>query len=74
LIAGVATGLHLAPPRGPDDTAGLRRAVHRAIALHAQPAVWRAVQRRGMAADFAWARSAERYASLFRTLRDRQPA
>lgn len=62
--AGVATGIQFAPGRA--DT--LRHALERMVALHSRPADWASLQRRGMRADVAWARSAARYADLYRGL------
>lgn len=64
LAAGVATGVQFAPV----DAAGLRSAIRRTIALHAEPATWAAIQRQGMKADVSWDRSAARYADLYKTL------
>jgi starch synthase len=43
-------------------------AIDRAIRVYRDPAAWRALQRNGMARDFGWRASAERYAALYRTL------
>jgi len=64
LMAGVATGLICDPGSGD----ALRGAIRRTIALHRQPERWAALQRAGMKADFSWARSADRYAALYRSL------
>jgi len=64
LSAGVATGLLHDPASGD----ALKHAISKAIGLFAQPAVWQNLRRRGMAADYSWARSSERYAELFRSL------
>jgi starch synthase len=45
---------------------GLARAVLRAIELFRQPDAYRQVQRRGMAQDFSWERSAKAYEALYR--------
>jgi starch synthase len=47
---------------------GLAGAIRRAIDLYAQPPVWSAMQRQGMAADFSWRQSGARYASLYARL------
>ena len=64
LAAGVATGLVF------DDVtpSALLAAIERAIALHADPSCWQSLQRSGMAADFSWTTSGERYAALYRRL------
>ena len=66
VAAGVATGI-LFPP---GDPLALHGAIARAVTLHGQPAVWQAMQRAGMRADFSWTHSAARYAALFRGLLD----
>ena len=64
VAAGVATGVMF------DGVSydALTRAIRRAIALHARPEVWTALQRNGMRADFSWAQSGRRYADLYRSL------
>ena len=44
----------------------LAGALDRALAAYAEPDRWRAVQRRGMAADFSWNASAQQYVELYR--------
>jgi starch synthase len=64
LADGTATGFLFAEP-----TAGaLAGAVERALAAYRDPAMWRALQRNGMARDFGWKASAERYFTLYRSL------
>ncbi len=63
LSAGVATGVQHGP--GAD---ALRHAIARAVALFAEPAIWRRIQQRGMAADFSWGRSGKAYADLYARL------
>jgi starch synthase len=41
-------------------------AVDRALAAHADPDRWQALQARGMAADFSWSASAQQYVELYR--------
>ena len=48
------------------DEDGLLTAIRRTIALFGDQAAWRAVQRRGMAADHSWRRSGRDYATLFK--------
>jgi starch synthase len=49
----------------PYHPAALLEAVRRAAAAFADPARWRTLARRGMEADFSWARSAEAYQDLY---------
>lgn len=44
---------------------GLMSAIGRALALYQEPLAWRRLQLKGMAEDFGWAASAERYAALY---------
>jgi starch synthase len=44
---------------------GLQRALRRALALWAKPAVWREVQQRGMGQRWSWAEPAALYAALY---------
>jgi starch synthase len=64
LAAGVATGFQFTPVTAESLTATL----HRALRCYREPAVWRALQKRGMAADVSWQRPAAQYAALYRTL------
>jgi starch synthase len=43
-----------------------RGAVRRALAAYAQPAAWARLMRNGMAEDFSWEASAEKYVSCYR--------
>jgi starch synthase len=43
-------------------------AVVRTRQLYEQPALWRAMQRRGMLTDVSWSASASRYVELYRGL------
>jgi starch synthase len=61
---GVATGIQFSP-LSPD---ALREAITRAVSLYTEGKPWKAMQRRGMAADFSWARSGALYASLYQSL------
>jgi starch synthase len=54
------TGLMCEP-----NAASLRDALHRAMALFADPARYAAVQRRGMARDFSWKVAAGAYERLY---------
>jgi starch synthase len=49
---------------------GLAHAITRAVRLHADGEAWRRIQRRGMAADFTWARSGKAYAQLYARLKE----
>lgn len=64
IAAGVATGIQFDAV----TPASLDHALRRAFALYARPDVWRAMQKRGMAADFSWAESGRRYADLYADL------
>ncbi|HWU04343.1 MAG TPA: glycogen synthase GlgA [Novosphingobium sp.] len=64
LAAGVATGVVFAGV----TQAHLGEAIGRTVALYRQPALWRAMQKKGMAADFTWSQSGAAYASLYQHL------
>jgi len=64
LGSGVATGVQFAPVSAEMLEAALRRTV----GLYREPAVWRALQRNGMAADVSWRGPARQYAALYREL------
>ncbi len=66
-VAGVAAGVATGVQHGPGSDA-LRHAIARAVALYADPATWRRIQQRGMAADFSWGRSGQAYADLYARL------
>jgi starch synthase len=55
---------------GPYDPGALLDAVRRARRAFADPDRWRAVARRGMAADFSWERSAREYRDVYRETLD----
>lgn len=44
----------------------LERACGRLLEVYSQPEAWRGLQRRGMACEFGWARSARQYEALYR--------
>jgi len=68
LAAGVATGIQMnAVSHG-----ALAMAVSRAVALYAQPAAWKRLQKNGMTADFSWGASGAAYAGLYRQLLEEQ--
>ncbi len=68
LAAGVATGIQMnAVSHG-----ALAMAVSRAVALYAQPAEWKRLQKNGMRADFSWGASGAAYAGLYRQLLEEQ--
>ena len=62
LAAGVATGLMVRPGSADALAAGIRRAA----ALWRDRTAWARIQANAMAADVSWARSAARYAEVFR--------
>lgn len=64
IAAGQATGVRFENA----DAGGVLYGLRRARELHARPAVWKAMQRAGMARDFSWARAAGEYAALYSTL------
>ena len=64
LSAGVATGFQYQP----SAQDGLYHAITRAIAVHARPDAWSAMQRQGMKSDVSWTKSAARYVELYRSL------
>jgi starch synthase len=61
LAAGTATGFKFFAP----NPEALMGAVRRCIEARADPAVWRAVQRNGMARDFGWSAAARQYAAVY---------
>jgi starch synthase len=64
LQAGVATGFQFAPV----DQPTLEHVLTRAASCYADKALWRGMQKRAMAFDVSWGRSAAAYAQLYRTL------
>jgi starch synthase len=50
----------------PYTTTALLGALDRALAAYADPERWRAIQCRGLAADFSWDASAQQYVALYR--------
>jgi len=64
LADGTATGFLFREPTA--DALG--DAVGRAIAAYRDVPTWRTLQRNGMARDFGWGASAERYVALYRSL------
>ena len=62
--AGAATGVQFSGV----DYPTLAAAISRTVALYQQPAVWQAIQRNGMKADYTWANSGRTYAELYREL------
>lgn len=65
LRAGEATGFTF----GDASREALVQAIDRGIACWRRPALWRKLMRTGMAQEFSWRRSADRYAELYRTAR-----
>ncbi|MBL6079345.1 glycogen synthase GlgA [Belnapia sp. T18] len=64
LAAGAATGVQFAPP----SAEALAGALRRTAALWRDSPAWAAMRRNALAADVSWARSAGRYADLFKDL------
>ncbi|MBM3520404.1 MAG: glycosyltransferase, partial [Alphaproteobacteria bacterium] len=64
LSAGVATGFQFAPV----DADGLSHCLRRAAALFSDRQAWSRLQKKGMATDVSWRRSAQAYATLFQGL------
>ena len=64
LAAGFATGFQFSPVDGPT----LEDALARATRVFGNPAQWTQMQKRGMASDVSWQRSAQAYAALYRGL------
>ena len=58
----------------PHEEAPLRAAMETTLRAYEDPSKWRGIQRRGMAMDFSWARSAEAYRALYARLLARGPA
>ena len=64
LQAEAATGFQFAPV----DQPTLEHTLQRAAECFADQALWRGMQKRGMASDVSWTRSASAYAQLYRNL------
>jgi starch synthase len=64
LSMAVATGVQFAPV----DYGPMQDAIRRTIALYRDKPTWEAMQQAGMRADVSWARSAARYANLYKSL------
>jgi len=62
--AGVATGFQFMA----SDAGAFMHAIRRTVAAHAVKPVWTSLQKQGMKADVSWARSAARYAELYKSL------
>jgi starch synthase len=63
-----ATGIQFAPV----GYEALADAIARAIKLYGDGAVWKQIQRSGMAANFSWDQSGRDYAALYRRLKEPQ--
>jgi starch synthase len=61
LASGAGSGFVMETP----TTAALDKAIARAFALFKTPAQWHRLQRNGMAKDFSWAVSAQRYIEVY---------
>ncbi|MCB1734379.1 MAG: glycogen synthase GlgA [Gammaproteobacteria bacterium] len=60
---GTANGFQFSPA----TSTALHASIERALAMYAQPEVWReTLMRRAMSADFSWEHSAEQYIDLYR--------
>ena len=66
-LSGRGTGFRFEDYEPADMLAALRRA----LAIRRQPELWRQLQRNGMAQDFSWRASAEKYERLYRATRAR---
>ncbi len=64
LQANVATGFQFSPV----DQATLEHTLQRAADCYEDQLLWRGMQKRGMASDVSWSRSASVYAQLYRNL------
>jgi starch synthase len=60
-LAGTGTGFRFEDYAPEEMVSALRRA----ISIHRQPELWEKLQKNGMAKDFSWGRSAERYEALY---------
>jgi starch synthase len=49
------------------DAAGFEDALDRAFAAYAEPAIWKRIQRNGMARKFGWEESAAKYVEVYET-------
>lgn len=65
LWQGAATGVVFAPA----DTLGVEQALRRLVALHAEPKLWRQMQRRAMKQPLGWEASSAAYVALYESLR-----
>jgi starch synthase len=61
---GIGTGFSFAAP----SVQSLADSVRRAHSLYRQPLAWRKIQRCAMRQDFGWARSADAYVTIYRSL------
>jgi starch synthase len=64
LADGTATGFKFSAPKAE----ALVGAIERCVAAYADAAVWRKLQRNGMARDFSWNRAAREYAAIYSRL------
>jgi starch synthase len=67
IAAGAGTGFNFAPV----TQEMLMAAIERAVRLYRTPGAWARLERNAMASDVSWARSAARYADLFREMTGR---
>ncbi len=64
ISGGVATGIQFAT----ESVDAFLHAVHRVLTIYEAPNTWKSLQVQGMKADVSWARSAAKYAGLYRRL------
>jgi starch synthase len=56
------------------DAGAMADAIHRALAAYRKPEVWRKIVLAGMACDFSWGVSAEKYVRLYRAAMEKRTA
>jgi starch synthase len=54
------------------DSSQLAETIERTVATYRQPAVWEQIVRSGMAIDWSWNRSAQRYVEVYRKASERR--
>jgi starch synthase len=52
-----------------DSVDAMAAAIERTLSLYRRPAIWRAMQHRGMTSDFSWSRTVPAYVTLYRSLK-----
>jgi starch synthase len=53
---------------GPYDSKAFLSSIQRGMDLYSDQTTWEILMRQGMAADFSWKRSAERYVEIYQSL------